>query len=158
MAPRGSKILAGPGEAEGGAESKGVCVARRSELEPALHVFSYSWTSWPLLFTRRMLVVNAEAILLRLIGSQGSRQTPSPQQSLVPSPACSGSARVGVVPETCPSPGCLSQSQGSGTAGTCRQLQPVTGAAQQQGAETECISQGRLNLKTLLKAWGPWCD
>ena len=94
MAPRGGKILAGPGEAEGGGESKGVCAARRSELEPALHVFSYMWTSLPLLFTHWMLVVNAEAILLRLIGSQGSQQTPSSTAELGSFPCllriCSG--------------------------------------------------------------------
>ena len=82
MAPRGGKILVGPGEAEGGDESKGVSAAHRSELEPALHVFNYARTSWPLLFTHWMLVVNAEAILLRLIGSQGSQQTPSPPAEL----------------------------------------------------------------------------
>ena len=99
MAPRGGRILAGSGE-----ESEGLS-AKTSVQPPSQNVSQFPMRSvmhevpaTPVHLSDA--VVNAEEILLRLIGSQGSKQTASPQQSLGPSLACSGSAPVEVVPET----------------------------------------------------------
>ena len=96
-------------------------------------------------------VAIAEEILLRLIGSQGSQQTPSPRQSLVPSPACSGSACVGVVAETVAPPWVVLVSHRDlvlpASADGCGQW---LGQPSGKGQQPECISQGWLNLVTLL--------
>ncbi|CAI9157704.1 unnamed protein product, partial [Rangifer tarandus platyrhynchus] len=137
LAPRGGKILAGPGE-----ESEGLR-AKASVQPPSQNVSQFPMRSIMHEVPATPVhpsdaVVNAEEILLRLIGSQGSQQTRSPQQSLGPSPACSGSAPVGVVPETVAPPQVVSVSHRALVyAGKCRQLQPVVGTAQRRGSVTQ---------------------